>query len=67
MVLRPPFEGSASGSDGIGGGGGSSGIGGGGGSSVIGGVDWIDDVAGGAPTCLTNMAVPCVGQTQGVN
>ncbi|XP_066396148.1 putative glycine-rich cell wall structural protein 1 [Miscanthus floridulus] len=61
MVLPPPFQGSASAVDGNGGGGSSSVTNG------LGSVGGIGDVTGGAPTHLTNMAGPCVGQTTGAN
>jgi hypothetical protein len=61
MVLLLPFEGSVRASDGSGDGGGSSMAGG------LGSVYGIGDVAGGTPTCLTNMARPCVGQTPWAN
>ena len=57
----PPFHGSASAVDGSGGGGGNSDVGG------LDNVDGIGGVLGGAPTRLTNMAGPCVGQTPGAN
>ena len=61
MEPPPPFHGSASAVDNSGGGGGNDVVG------SLGNVNGIDGVTGYAPTCLTNMAGPCVGQTPRAN